>query len=199
MFSVKRIFAFLVVLIMISSISISVSATTFDDFIGVPIHWGYATVKYNQSEDLDGIWLSLGDDAATMWDTASTEITCSQVDFSVSKLDFCTADNYDFDAGVVGESNIYDSDGTNLNGDPISSFNSNGTVTYASIFMNPDPPNSLTTTQKKGVLGHEFGHCMGLWHPSSSTQNSIMQQGSSNPYWKTTPQTYDKNDISKIY
>lgn len=194
----NKILAVLLVIAIVVSFSNTVFATTFNQAIGVPIHWSSTTVAYNQ-DYLDGIWANLGDDAASMWDSACRELTCSLVSFSYSKLDIITADNYEFDVGVVGVSNIYDSDGTNLNGDLISEFDSSGEISSAAIYMNPSPANTYTTTQKKGILGHEFGHCMGLWHPSSSTAVSIMQQGSTNTYWRTTPQTYDITDISSIY
>lgn len=95
--------------------------------------------------------------------------------------------------------NIFDSDGTNLNGDPASEFDSSGEVTYASIYMNPTTINSYTSTEKKAIIAHEVGHILGLWHPASSSTKSIMSSNSGNSGWTTSLQSEDKDDIDEIY
>ena len=45
---------------------------------------------------------------------------------------------------------------------------------WTQIILNTSNFNSLTSSQKKGTIAHEFGHCMGLAH--STNPNRIMSQ-----------------------
>ncbi|MGB8455403.1 MAG: matrixin family metalloprotease [Anaerocolumna sp.] len=172
-------------------------ARTLEDVTGIPIHFAYDEVDYNQ-DYLNGNWSGLGDNGAEMWDTACSEVICNEVSFSTSNLDIVTGDNYDFETGVIGVTNIFDSDGTNFN-DSVSNFDESGETVYASIYLNPDMGSSYSTTLKKAIICHEVGHVLGLYHPASSSTSSIMSSSINNSGFKTSIQQYDKDDISDIY
>lgn len=176
------------------------NARTFNEYLGRSgedsIYFHSTKLLFNQ-EYLDGIWEGLGDDGVGLWKYWGSPITNTEVTFGKSKIDFVTGDNYDFDAGCVGLTNMYDIGGTNLNGGDLDDFD--GRIVYASIIMNPKTVKDYSKTEKKAILAHEVGHVLGLWHTASSSTASIMSAKSSNKGWKTSCQKEDKGDIEELY
>jgi hypothetical protein len=73
-----------------------------------------------------------------------------------------------------------------------------GSIIHGShIYTNPafSSNSSFSSSLKTLVLGHEFGHVIGLAHPSSGT-TSIMTQ--SQTQW-STPQAHDRSDLATLY
>lgn len=193
----KHIFAFIFLSLFILAGITPAYCTTLEDMTNTPFHFFTTDIKFDQHL-LSGTWKSCGDDGAANWAYIGSPISFSVAsDYSESNLDFVTMSSSYFNQNEYGKSLIFDSEGNELWTD--NQFESSGTIVYAQVWMNKTSPTVLTTTQKKGILGHEVGHCIALAHASSNSVASIMSAHIDNSGARTTVQKYDKNDISSLY
>jgi hypothetical protein len=69
------------------------------------------------------------------------------------------------------------------------------TYTFATIKLNQRTMDPLNDFMRTKVATHEFGHALGLAHPSG-TATSVMNQGTLS---YNTPRQYDINDVNGLY
>jgi len=88
--------------------------------------------------------------------------------------------------------------GTACNPTPTSSISCTGAVVdYGAIYFNEGQEPASSTT-RSGVIAHEIGHLAGLAH-TTTLDPSLMTSYVNDPLWRSSPTTYDINQMNSLY
>jgi len=212
--TIKFVVSFLLIMVLIPSLSMLVSAETLFSYHTEWYNGRYfyegSSMKYGVVMKVDTYnmhtnWTNRLSAAMSSWVTACGSYFTYSMTTSSPTVTYIGASSLPWylDGNLIAITHLQDTNNVWVWTWSTGNFNNHGAYfKYADIVVNKYfDTNKLTADDRQMNLAHEMGHVAQLGHLTSSTVNSIMHgyPGTVGGYVKMTPQTKDKNDLINIY
>jgi hypothetical protein len=132
-------------------------------------------------------------------DTSYSEVETSSNDWSTQNI---KPNLYSYPYPEYPLVHVFETSGKSWEGCTILSPGESGpTYTACAIYLDADDLDPWSSNKRRSVIGHEFGHCLGLAHPAEATA-CLMEAYTDlryDTYGIYTPQQRDVNFVNQIY